>query len=158
MTCPPVAYPNLRPSIGTPKGGTRVLIQGTGFSSARSGSLAATISANPTISTTGSDQYKSLVKCAWGDYPFTTGEVISDGLLACFTPAHTFPESLPLRFTLNGNVVHKFDDVRFTYTKTEWLDPSSAPSTGGTLISVLGYNLRPKAGNSSYICLFGSTR
>ena len=159
MTCPPVAYTNLRPSIGTPKGGTRVLIQGTGFSSARSGSLAATTSlANPTISTTGSDQYKSLVKCAWGDYPFTTGEVMSDGLLACQTPAHTVPESLPLRFTLNGNVVHKFDDVRFTYTKTEWLDPSSAPSTGGTLISVLGYNLKPKAGNSSYICLFGSTR
>ena len=159
MTCPPVAYSNLRPSIGTPKGGTRVLIQGRGFSSARSGSLASTISlANTTTSTTGSDKYKALVKCAWGDYPFTMGEVISDSELACYTPAHAVPESLPLRFTLNSNVIHKFDDVRFTYTKIEWLDPSSAPSAGGTVISVYGYNLRPPPGNGSYVCLFGSTR
>lgn len=45
-------------------------------------------------------------------------EVQSDSQLICSTPAHGVSESLPLRFTLNGNTVHQFDDVRFRFLST----------------------------------------
>jgi hypothetical protein len=152
MTCPPVAFTNIRPSLGSPAGGIRVKITGKGFLSAYAG-LPKGLLGPP-------DEYKELVKCGWGDYSMEVGEVLGDELLACMTPPHAVPESLPLRFTLNGNGVHQFDDVRFSYTKSEWLDPSSAPTTGGSVLTVFGYRLRPPPGNSSgaYACLFGDTK
>jgi len=112
-----------------------------------------------TTTTSGSDEYKALVQCGWGDYPLTQAEVLGDSQLVCRTPAHGVPESLPLRFTLNGNAVQQFDDVRFSYTKVEWIDPSAAPETGGTPILVYGYNLKPTGGgNASYACVFGDVK
>ena len=209
MACPPVPREGgLIPSLGSPAGGTRVTIEGTGFAAAWAGSLpvltnppqrenlsnasnrsirmngfnvsrnaslntssvnfSATMAffnqtAPPTpmatpaapIWTTGSQDYKALVKCGWGDYPMTAAQVVGEGQLVCDTPAHGVAESLPLRFTLNDNVVHEYDDVRFSYTRLEWLDPSSAPASGGSAVTVYGYNLKPPPGNSTYQCRFG---
>ena len=85
MSCPAVAYAAIEPSLGTPMGGTRVTVSGVGFGAAAAGSSATTAQHNTstdahgsivTSGTMGSEDYKTLVRCGWGDYALTFAEVV----------------------------------------------------------------------------------
>jgi hypothetical protein len=145
--CPP-GVARMKPSSGTSSADrpTIVTLQGAGFSAALSRI----------------DGVNRFATCGFGGYSATAATVISNTLMICTAPAHPVAESLPLYISLNGDTVHPFPLVTFTYMKLNWIVPSIGPVEGGTLVSLFGDNLLAIiAGGSnmsaSYYCRFGES-
>ena len=143
--CPP-SVSRMKPSTGTSSADRPAIVtlQGAGFAAALSQT----------------DGVNSFATCAFGDYSATAATVISNTLMICTAPAHPVAESLPLFISLNGDTVHPFSQVTFTYMKLNWIVPSIGPVDGGTMVSLFGDNLLAAvAGGSnfsaSYFCRFG---
>ena len=141
-------YPlSIFPTIGSAGGGALVTVFGDRFGS---GMLSVTtLTAQQT-------QLKSLLACGFGNYPLTPATLISQSQLVCLSPPHPLPETLPLKLSLNRQIVHTFAVPRFRYGRAEWVYPSSGPTEGGTTVSVMGTFLRPPPGNQTYMCMFGN--
>jgi hypothetical protein len=145
--CPP-GVARMKPSSGTSSSDRPAIVtlQGSGFDAALSRI----------------DGVNQFAMCAFGGYAATAATVITNTLMICTAPAHPVAESLPLFISLNGDIMHPFPQVTFTYMKLNWIVPSIGPVEGGTLISLFGDNLLAiLAGGSnisaSYFCRFGET-
>eukprot|EP00966_Prymnesium_polylepis_P218732 5062054-Prymnesium_polylepis.1 len=130
----------LSPLIGTIRGGTHVVLRGSGF--------------------LGGDSYA----CRFGESAagVVQATVRADGGIACMTPEAAVAEETQVYLTLNGIFYNYNTSIKFTYTLSEspqTLTPTSGPRYGGTTVA-FGMLQRPAShkelANGLALCRFGN--
>lgn len=121
----------MTPTLGSPEGGTLVTVTGLGFGASLIGDV---LEDDDVTLLSG---LSLQVRCGFGGYAMNPATVLSDVSMLCETPAHRIAERVPLRVSFNGQSIHETSLV-FLYSNSDWVTPSLAPTTGGTVISILG--------------------
>ena len=114
---PDIFLENLEPSFGTVHGGTPVLVTGRNFP--------------PTLH----------LACRFGDVE-TSSWWINASLIECESPLHADTNSIELAVTVTGSWL-SVNTLTFSYHEPVRIDtqhPSSGPTMGGTMITILGSN------------------
>ena len=127
----PTAY-QIRPTLGSTRGGTQIYVMGSNFF------------ASPTLT------------CSFGDLTTSPALVMNRSCVTCFTPSSSSSSSEVQVSLLVDGTNYTNEELSFRYVvdaTIHHLEPTSGPSGGGTAVSVVGENFR--MGSMETLCRFG---